>query len=92
MNLPPYTPPPSAKAIVQARSEHMQQQNNLSKGGGKIEHASTGSPASDANVAKSVEMLSRMDKVNDAQNTIGGRRTFRRRRRRRRTFRRRRRR
>lgn len=91
MKLPAYTPTPSPKTQIEARSARMEGLNNLSKGGGKIVVATTGNPPSDGNIKTSVELMSRMEKVDHAQKTGGRRRKFRRRTFRR-TFRRRRRR
>ena len=85
---PKYTPPKSAAETIADRNTKMEAQNNLTKvGGGDITVPTTADDTANKNISESVGMASRIQKLQDAQNTRGGKR-----RRRRRTFRRRRRR
>ena len=87
LSLPALQPTPSVKAVVAQRAADAEARNNMTKvgGGDKIQVATTQNADANGSIKEAVQMMSRMEKVGNAQNTVGGKR-----RRKRRTFRRRR--
>ena len=87
LSLPPLQPTPSVKEVIAQRAADADAKNDLTKvgGGDRIQVATTQNENANTSIKEAVTMMSRMEKVGNAQNSVGGKR-----RRKRRTFRRRR--
>jgi len=87
LSLPPLQPTPSVKDVIAQRAADADAKNGLTKvgGGDRIQVATTRDESANNNIKGLVANMSRMEKVGNAQNSVGGKR-----RRKRRTFRRRR--
>lgn len=80
--MPPYEPPMDFKAIQAQREQSMARQMALTKGGGTFEVQQTSNPDSNQNIVKTAELMTRMEKVNNAQSKGGSRRRHQKRKRR----------
>ena len=71
--MPTLPPPQDFKAIQAAREQSMMRQMAVSKGGGTFVVPQTTNPASNDNIVNTAKLMTRMDKVTQAQ-TKGGKR------------------